>query len=399
MASNDTGNEANMRVESTQSQIANGVNLLDLPPEELLNYVVFLAGIGGESKLIQCSKQFYNAFAKHCRARKVKYFEEKYETNDLRSMWLGAMCLNDTTDYANLYSLNPGFRMEIVEGDFELEDRRSETLTWHDLVIPIVVTAIGDNSFSNGIWYSYGLQNLIIGESVTTIGGCAFRGNKLTTLVLPDSLKSIGYEAFKFNEIDRLTIGKNVTSIGYDAFEGNKLTTLALPDSVKSIGYGAFWNNKIEQLTLGKNVTSIGICAFSYNELTTLVLPDSLKSIGNGAFQCNKIDRLTLGKNVTSIGKNAFHINKLKHVLIPSSVTTIQRAAFVDNEIETVTFENSIETIGLYAFYDNKIKTVTVPFSWEVSDNVAFDPSETFGPGAVMVIAPERREKRKRTIH
>ena len=146
MGSNDTGNEADMRVESIQSQIARGVNLLYVPPEEILNYIVFLAGIGGESKLIQCNKRLYHDFAKHCHARKVQYFEDKYGTNDLRSWWICAMRLNDTAEYANLYSLNPGFRMEIKQGDFALEDI-SKTQTRHDLVIPNVVTAIGDYSF------------------------------------------------------------------------------------------------------------------------------------------------------------------------------------------------------------------------------------------------------------
>ncbi|MHC6204539.1 leucine-rich repeat protein [Breznakiellaceae bacterium SP9] len=43
-----------------------------------------------------------------------------------------------------------------------------------------------------------------------------------------------------------------ITSIGENAFSGNQLTGVVIPNSVTSIGYSAFSNN---QLTIGANIS------------------------------------------------------------------------------------------------------------------------------------------------
>ncbi len=87
--------------------------------------------------------------------------------------------------------------------------------------------------------------------------------------------------------------GKPVTGISKQAFYYHKFKgTLTLPDSLTTIGINAFVDNTeiTGDLTIPKNVTNIGANAFSICEgLTgTLTLPASLQTVGSNAFfGCN----------------------------------------------------------------------------------------------------------------
>jgi hypothetical protein len=77
----------------------------------------------------------------------------------------------------------------------------------------------------------------IWGAPVTTIGDRVFEGKGLTgNLIIPDSVTSIGAAAFSRNELGSLTIGNGVTSIDALVFSNNQLRTVTLPGSVRQIG-------------------------------------------------------------------------------------------------------------------------------------------------------------------
>lgn len=82
------------------------------------------------------------------------------------------------------------------------------------------------------------ITNLIIPNSVTSIGECAFYYcSGLTSVTIPNSVTSIGNSAFIYcSGLTSVTIPNSVTSIGYFAFYGSGLTSVAIPNSVTSIG-------------------------------------------------------------------------------------------------------------------------------------------------------------------
>ncbi|MBD5433972.1 MAG: leucine-rich repeat domain-containing protein [Treponema sp.] len=100
------------------------------------------------------------------------------------------------------------------------------------------VTAIGVGAF-------YGCKSLAsieIPESVTEIGGSAFRGSGLKTVTIPKGVKAIGMETFKDCEsLESITLPRGVTEIGTDAFwECTSLKSLSIPRSVTKIDDYAF---------------------------------------------------------------------------------------------------------------------------------------------------------------
>jgi hypothetical protein len=56
--------------------------------------------------------------------------------------------------------------------------------------------------------------SLVIPDTVTSIGDGEFAGKNLTSVVIPPSVKSIGKDAFANNELTSVVIPDLVTSIG-----------------------------------------------------------------------------------------------------------------------------------------------------------------------------------------
>ena len=95
----------------------------------------------------------------------------------------------------------------------------------------------------------------------------------LTSVIIPDSIRRI--DGFAFHECEKLasvTFCENseLKSIGEYAFAcdhqvgiSNKLTSIMLPDTVTSIETGAFYRcENLTNVVIGKNVNSIGVHAF-----------------------------------------------------------------------------------------------------------------------------------------
>ena len=103
---------------------------------------------------------------------------------------------------------------------------------------------------------------------------------------------------------------KDPTSVVEVAFLGcSRLTSVIIPDSVTSIGNNAFQEcTGLTSVTIPNSVTSIGNSAFLYcSGLTSVTIPNSVTSIGVEAFGvCNSLSSINIPDSVTSIGDNAF---------------------------------------------------------------------------------------------
>ncbi|HEY0259216.1 MAG TPA: leucine-rich repeat protein [Lacisediminihabitans sp.] len=111
------------------------------------------------------------------------------------------------------------------------------------------VTAIAVNAFRGNFLPSQ-LTSVTIPDSVVTIGDNAFRGDVLTSIVIPDSVVTIGTYAFYNNLLTSVTFGDSVTALGNNSFRGNYLTSLTIPASVTSIGNNTFADNTTESNVL-----------------------------------------------------------------------------------------------------------------------------------------------------
>jgi hypothetical protein len=160
--------------------------------------------------------------------------------------------------------------------------------------------------------YSGSSESLIIPDTVKTIGKEAFKSNKtITSITIPDSVTSIGESAFLCcTKLTDVTIGNGVTEIGEHVFDQcTGLKSITIPDSVTSIGKYAFAVTGLTSITIPDSVTSIGECAFyKCSELKSITIPDSVTSIDEYAFyKCSELKSITFPGSVTSIGKGVIN--------------------------------------------------------------------------------------------
>ncbi len=217
------------------------------------------------------------------------------------------------------------------------------------------------------------LTAVTISNSVTTIGNYAFsRCSSLTTVTIPKSVTTLGNGVFSdcigLNAVMISDIGAwcAVSFVGTSSnplyyahnlyLNGELVTELTIPDSVKTIGNNAFcYCTGLTSVTIPDSVTTIGASAFSEcSGLTSVTIPDSVTSIGASAFsECSGLTSVTIPDSVTSIGNYAFYnCSSLTSVTIPDSVTSIGNYAFYNcSSLTSVTIFNSITTIGEYTFY------------------------------------------------
>jgi len=248
------------------------------------------------------------------------------------------------------------------------------------------VTGIGYEAFKD----NRNITKVTIPNSVTSISG--FSGcTGLTSINIPDNVKSIGYSAFRgCTGITSINIPNSVTSIGSDAFRGcTRLTKINIPNYVTSIGYGAFagytaltnitipnsvtriegageegWMDQrgafenctsLTSIIIPDSVTSIEKDVFSgCKSLTSVIIGNGVKSIGQGAFSnCTKLTEITIGNRVESIGFYAFSgCASLTSLTIPSSVRSIGRNGWQNfvfsgcDSLTSVTFQGRIYEFG-----------------------------------------------------
>ena len=80
-------------------------------------------------------------------------------------------------------------------------------------------------------------------RKVSSIGDKAFQGgNEVTSVTIPNTVTSIGQEAFMYLQITSIDIPNSVISIGDGAFMGCQyLTSVTIPERLTSIGQAAFY--------------------------------------------------------------------------------------------------------------------------------------------------------------
>lgn len=261
--------------------------------------------------------------------------------------------------------------------------------------------------YSTAPWWGLNeIRRVVVAEGITYIGTYAFSAlTSAESVSLPNSLKSIGDDAFFYIGVSSLTIPDNVTEIGYYAFNACvNLKTITLPAGLQEIGPCFIESSNLQTITFkgtmdqwiacgggestfpattkvkcaqGGTLNGSGVCG---DGLTwTLDNNGKLTISGNGemddyyyddndiptapwAKYRSMIRSIEIGSGVTYIGAWALVDTNITSLNIPGNVKTIGNGSFSDNRyLANLTLNSGLDVIGVYAFGGCRIGSVVIP--------------------------------------
>ena len=259
--------------------------------------------------------------------------------------------------------------------------------------------------------FFYGIQARVIDmgemQNVTTIPVSMFQDSVVDEVILPETVKTIGEDAFFNAKIGRLNLPDSVETIEAEAFQWTKgkLTGYVVPAGVKTIGRSAFYGSDLtDDLYIPSTIESIGKDAFNAgsndvhydtvsiegdinetitndqlihqlfwgSDIHTLIIHSSTLPVthDNGDSDRQQFWNMPLEEVVITalpaIPDNAFEANSNLRLLVmrrDSALRSIGEEAFIDCEqLHDVKFSselvNETVTIGDRAFSNTGFKTI-----------------------------------------
>ena len=193
--------------------------------------------------------------------------------------------------------------------------------------------------------------------NVTKIGDRAFYGQDIRTIVLPDTLRTLGADAFSCNDaVETVEIPGSVESYAH-SFSGcsslKEIKVATTNDTFESVS-GVLMNEKKDT-----------IYQYPAGKAGTYTIPESVTTIRDGAFShCDSLESFSVNSNNKTFvadGGVLFTKDKKELVAYPNGKTG-----------EEYTVPNNVGTIGEYAFAGSPVKKVTLPSSVRTISAYAF---------------------------
>ena len=139
-----------------------------------------------------------------------------------------------------------------------------------------------DRVWASGFYDAANLTDIKIPPTITKIGGNAFEGTGLSSVIIPDTVASVDAAAFSnCTKLTDIKLPNGITNVANRLFSGcTNLTRIDFPATINTIELYAFKDCK---------------------SVTSLILPNQLKVITLGAFEgCNNLQRVVIPASVVS---------------------------------------------------------------------------------------------------
>lgn len=271
----------------------------------------------------------------------------------------------------------------------------------------------GTGKLDDGSWAYKNFKHVVIEDGITELDWFAFSNNdNIESLVIPGSVETaVGFADCK--NLKSITLGEGIKRIEECAFEKSAIEKIFIPDSVTSIGGNAFvmcenlkeieYNGKLErcgdfvfvgtpwldskqkenplvilgdvivdatkatgEVVIPEGVTQIGDYVFCESEgVTSVIMPESLKGIGWRAFYgVISLEEVTFKGAIETVADEAFlGCTGLKKIEFNEGLVSIGYEAFAAcYSLERVVLPESLEELGVRAFWGcDELIDVVIP--------------------------------------
>lgn len=160
--------------------------------------------------------------------------------------------------------------------------------------------------------------------------GCFSCCKNVESIIMPDSVTSIGYYAFgECSNLKKIVPGMNISEISVNIVDNTPYYNEASnwKEGILYIDkYAVAVNDDVpEECSIKEGTQLLAEKLFEYNhKITKVFLPDSVKYINGEAFSnCSNLKYVRLGKNIKSIGDNVFNEDNLWSISFPESIENL----------------------------------------------------------------------------
>jgi hypothetical protein len=164
----------------------------------------------------------------------------------------------------------------------------------------------------NSIFLNSGLESIKIPSSVTLIDTNAFKSTlRLDEIIFPEDSKldTINNNAFELSGLMNIMLPSRLKKINTGAFKDSKLTDIIIPASVTSIGIDAFNMSGILTSVTTSTAPVTTTSTRRVSSLTSITFEENIKLdiLEEGIFKgCNALTSIIIPKSVTLIKNSAF---------------------------------------------------------------------------------------------
>ncbi len=227
-------------------------------------------------------------------------------------------------------------------------------------------------------------------------GRSSFECENLVGIILPQSVKSIGYSAFNMcgNLVD-VVMPKTLDSIGNRAFvDCYSLSEIVIPEGVPELGI-IFENcTGLKNVSLPSSLRKLATTFSGCSSLEKIVIPEGVEILTYSVFgDCSSLVDVTLPSTLKEFeeapadyaGASTFmNCKSLKNIVIPDGVTKLSAGLFYGcSSLENITIPASVTEIGMAAFYScKKLSTVnykSTKSDWETKVKPNISSAQAYG--------------------
>lgn len=229
--------------------------------------------------------------------------------------------------------------------------------------------------------------------SVTSMAASAFKGQPLTSVVVPEGITSLPSSAFQdCANLATVTLHDKLTKIDMSAFQGcTSLTEFTVPASVTSaINMSQFVGcSSLKKFTFADGTTPLDFKAAAFS---TADIPAAIEEVylgrpikdGSVAAMADKpfrgmasLKKATISANITTLPASYFeNASGLASVEMLGEMTDLGTATFAGTALETVVLPQTVTVIPAQCFANTKsLKTVILGAATTGIDAMAFQNS------------------------
>ncbi len=254
--------------------------------------------------------------------------------------------------------------------------------------------------------------------------GTGFKGEPITSLVMPDCVTKAGIGAFQGCEsLASITLSPNLTKLEQNSFSGcSALTAISIPGGIPKLTSNLFKGcSSLATITFEDGPTPLDAPANAFvntknpNDnpgsaaLTTVIINralnnDATKEMVNKPFRglanlenvtlggsfvdidasmfegCGKLKNVTINSEITNMGTNSFAGTAIESIVLPNSLTTIPSGAFSGaTALSGVVLGNAVTSIDALAFRNTALQDIVFPETLKSIGDMAFSGSHLTG--------------------